>query len=71
MDTTFVGWDGFSRLVATFVFNSRRMYSFSGALTSVFPPFSVCFWLPFASSWYFILSYILLYFSLTLSLLDD
>jgi len=64
MDTTLVGWDGFSQVVVTFVFNSRGMYSFSGALTSVFPPFSVCFWLHFASSWYFILSYVPLLFLL-------
>ena len=64
MDMTFVGWDGFSRVVATFVFDSWCMYSFSGALTSVAPSFSVCFWLLFASSWYFILSYVLLLFFL-------
>jgi len=64
MDMMFVGWDGFSRVVATFVFDSQRMYSFSGAPTSVSPPFSVCFWLLFASSWYFILSYVLLLFLL-------
>jgi len=64
MDTTFVAWDGFSRVIATFVFDSRCMYSFSGALTSVSPPFSLCFWLLFASSWYFILSYVLLLFLL-------
>ena len=62
MDTMFVTWDGFSLVVTTFVFNSRHMYSFSGAPPSVFPPFSVCFWLLFASSWYFILSYVLLLF---------
>ena len=55
----------------TFVFNSQHMYSFSGALTSVFPPFSVCFG-------YFLLPLGILfclmfffYFYLTLSLLDD
>ena len=40
------------------------MYTFSGALMSVPPPFSVCFWLLFASSWYFILSYVPLLFLL-------
>jgi len=64
MDTTFVGWDGFSRVFATFVLDSRHMYYFSGALMSVFPPFSVCFWLLSASSWYFILSYVPLLFLL-------
>jgi len=64
MDIMFVGWDGFSQVVMTFVFDSWCMYSFSGALTSVFPPFSLCFWLLFASSWYFILSYVLLLFLL-------
>jgi len=38
MDTMLVGWDGFSRVAATFVFNSRGGYSFSGALMSVSPP---------------------------------
>jgi len=64
MDTTFAEWDGFLPVVVTFVFDSRHMYSFSGAPMSVFPPFSVCFWLLFASSWYFILSYVLLLFLL-------
>jgi len=56
MEMMFVGWDGFSRVVATFVFDSWCMYSFSGALTSVAPSFSVflvtfCFLLVF----YFVL----------------
>jgi len=64
MDTMLVGWDGFSRVAATFVFNSWGGYSFSEALMSVSPPLSVCFWLLFASSWYFILSYVPLLFLL-------
>jgi len=64
MDMMFVGWDGFSQVVMIFVFDSQVMYSFSGALTSVSPPFSVCFWLLIASSWYFILSYVPLLFLL-------
>ena len=72
MDTTLVGWDGFSRVAATFVFNSRGGYSFSGALTSVSPPSFLCvfgyFLLPLGIL--FCLMF-LFYFYLTLSLLDD
>jgi len=36
MDRMFIGWDGLLRVLATFVLDSLCMYSFSGALTSVF-----------------------------------
>ena len=63
MDMMFVGLDGFSRVVATLVFDYVCMHFFSGALTSVHR-FSICFWSLFPSYWHFILSYVLLLFLL-------
>jgi len=71
MDRTFIRLNGFSRVVASFVFDSRRMYSFSVALISVFTAFYM-----FLVTFFFLLVFyyclmFFFYFYLPLSLLDD
>ena len=60
MVSMLVGMKSFSQVVMSSVFNSWGMYIFCGAL----PYFSTSFWLLFTSYWYFIFSYVLLWFLL-------
>ena len=70
MDTIFIGLGRFSQVTTIFLFDSWCMYPFQcGTLTSVFTAFLCVFGSPLLPIG--VLFWLMLFFYLTISLLDD